>query len=273
MLGLTEQVRGHDLGLGRLVGDHRDLRGAGEEVDGHLAEQLALGLGDVGVARADDHVDGLLVQESERHRGEGLDAAEEEGPVDTRTRRGVEHRGVGPAVGLRRRARDDRRDAGDLRHVDGHEGARRQGEASSGEVGADAADRHVAMSGDDARRQLGLEVLSAARAGHERRLRCARHRARSPRAGWGRAGRRSRGSVSVSSSTDRAREAVELAGVAEHGVHAVSLDGGQHLRDGGDHGGVSLSGGLVTELPRLDEVVSPLERRQDGRCVTHGTTV
>ena len=39
------------------VGDHQDLGGPGDHVDADLAEHLALGLGDVGVARADDLVD------------------------------------------------------------------------------------------------------------------------------------------------------------------------------------------------------------------------
>ena len=46
-----EQVGGDELGVGRVVGDHRDLRRPGEQVDADAAEQLALGLGDERVAR------------------------------------------------------------------------------------------------------------------------------------------------------------------------------------------------------------------------------
>ncbi len=52
VLGLAEQVDRDDERVGLVVGDDQDLGRAGEEVDADLAEQLALGLGHVGVARA-----------------------------------------------------------------------------------------------------------------------------------------------------------------------------------------------------------------------------
>ena len=66
VLGLPEQVGGDELGVGRLVGDHEDLGRAGEQVDADRPEQLALGLGDVGVAGADDHVHRLECPRSRR---------------------------------------------------------------------------------------------------------------------------------------------------------------------------------------------------------------
>ena len=128
------------------------------------------------------------------------------------------------------------------------------------------------MTGDDPRRQLGLEVLELLALGPGK-------------------GRRTLGAEldglaqgrveAITARTDRvgvelhraALEAVELAGVPQHGVHAVALDDGQHLRHGGDHGGVTLGGGLAAPLAGLDKVVSPLERGQDGRCISHVTTV
>ena len=61
MLGLGQQVDRDDERVGVLVGDDEDLGGPGEQVDADLAEQLALGLGDVGVARAGDQVDRPMV--------------------------------------------------------------------------------------------------------------------------------------------------------------------------------------------------------------------
>ena len=61
MLGLAEQVGGAHLGVGGLVGDDQDLGRAGQQVDADPPEELALGLGDIGVARADEHVDRLEV--------------------------------------------------------------------------------------------------------------------------------------------------------------------------------------------------------------------
>ena len=80
MLGLAEQVGGDELGVGLVVGDHRDLGRAGEQVDPDAPEQLALGLGDVGVAGADDMSTGGSPLEAEGHRGERLHAAERRRP-------------------------------------------------------------------------------------------------------------------------------------------------------------------------------------------------
>ena len=71
-----EQVGGDKLGIGVGVRDHDDLGRAGEQVDADRAEQLALGLGDVGVAGADDHVGGLEALDPECHRRQRLHAAE-----------------------------------------------------------------------------------------------------------------------------------------------------------------------------------------------------
>ena len=77
MLGLAQQVGGAELAVGAdLVGDDQRLGRAGEQVDADAAEQLALGLGDEGVARADQDVDRrdrLRAERPSRHR---LDAAE-----------------------------------------------------------------------------------------------------------------------------------------------------------------------------------------------------
>ena len=42
MFGLGQQVRRHQLGIGGGVGEHRHLRGTGQQVDPDSAEQLAL---------------------------------------------------------------------------------------------------------------------------------------------------------------------------------------------------------------------------------------
>ena len=90
-----------------VVGDDGDLGRPGEQVDPNPAEQLALGLGDIGVAGADDHVGRVEALDSERHRRERLDAAEAEDLIGA----GGRHR-VAASPGrcprrLRRRTRDD----------------------------------------------------------------------------------------------------------------------------------------------------------------------
>ena len=52
VLGLAEQVGRDEPWVGRLVGDHQHLGRAGQQIDADAAEQLALGLGHVGVAGA-----------------------------------------------------------------------------------------------------------------------------------------------------------------------------------------------------------------------------
>ncbi len=57
VLGLGEEVGGDPGRIGAGVGNDENLRGAGDHVDPDATEYLALGLGDVGVAGADDLVD------------------------------------------------------------------------------------------------------------------------------------------------------------------------------------------------------------------------
>ncbi len=78
VLGLAEQVGGAHLAVDRVVGDDQGLGRAGEQVDADAAEQLPLGLGDIGVAGADDHIDRRDRLGAERHRGDRLHAAEHE---------------------------------------------------------------------------------------------------------------------------------------------------------------------------------------------------
>ena len=85
MLGLADQVGGDELrGSAQSSAIDQDLGRPGEQVDADLAEELALGLGDVGVARPDEHVDALDRLGPERERGDRLDAAEDADLVGAR---------------------------------------------------------------------------------------------------------------------------------------------------------------------------------------------
>ena len=147
VLGLAEQVGGDEPASAVLVGDDQDLRRPGEQVDADEAEQLALGLGDVGVAGADEHVDGLEVLDPEGHRGQRLHAAEADDLVGARGRHRVAASPGGcprPCCGGAQAT--TRRDARDLRHDHGHE---RRGEhriAPARHVGADGVDRDVLVA-------------------------------------------------------------------------------------------------------------------------------
>ena len=147
------------VGAGRLVGDHRNLGGSGQDIDADPAVQLALGLGDVGVSRPDDHVGRRLVQQTEGHGGQGLHSAEGEDPSGAGDPRRVQHGGVRLSVPRRRRARQHVRHAGGSRHADGHEGAGQQRETAGGQVGTDRVDRHVLLPAHHPGNDLGLEVV------------------------------------------------------------------------------------------------------------------
>jgi len=56
MLGLTEQIGGNHFDVRRVIRDNEDFRSAREKINPHLAEQLPLRFGDVGIAGPDDHV-------------------------------------------------------------------------------------------------------------------------------------------------------------------------------------------------------------------------
>ena len=59
VLGLGDEIGGDPGGIGRAIGDDEHFGGAGDHVDADLAEDLALGGGDIGIAGADDLVDRL----------------------------------------------------------------------------------------------------------------------------------------------------------------------------------------------------------------------
>ena len=180
MLGLAEQVGGDELRVGGLVGDHGDLRRAGEQVDPHPAEQLPLGLGDVGVAGADDHVDGRLAEQPEGHGGERLHAAEGEDPVGAGEVGAVEHggvRAVPPDGGVQARTVGT---PAALATPTVMNALASSGNRPGGQVGADAGDRDVLHPPRNAGRELDLEVGETLALREREADGCARSRARGP---------------------------------------------------------------------------------------------
>ena len=112
VLGLAEQVGGAHLAVDAVVGDDQRLGRAGEQIDADAAEQLALGLRHIGVAGADDHVDGGDRLGAERHGGDRLHAAEHVDLVGAAEMHGGDDGRMRPAL-ERRRAGDDALHAGD----------------------------------------------------------------------------------------------------------------------------------------------------------------
>ena len=143
--------------VGGVVGEHRDLGGAGLGVDTDDALEEALGGRHVDVARAGDEVHRLadeLAGGVPRAVGEhrhGLRAADGVDLVDAEQGARGEDRRVGQPLEARRvlalhRAGDgDRADAGLLRGDDVHDDAARVHREPAGHVQADPADRHPAL--------------------------------------------------------------------------------------------------------------------------------
>ena len=157
MLGLAEQIGGDHDRVGRLVGDDQDLGRPGDEVDADRAEELALGLGDVGVAGTDEHVDAVDRLGAKGQRGKRLHAAEHVDLVGAgKLHRG--DRGVGQPPVQRRRAGRHAPDAGDLRRDDAHVRGGDHGVAAARHVRTDALDRDVAVTEPHAGERLDLEV-------------------------------------------------------------------------------------------------------------------
>ena len=114
VFGLGHQVGRDHHGLGRGIGQHTDLGGAGDHVDTHVARDNLLGRSDKGVARAGDLVDARNGLGAVRQRGHGLSAAHHIDLVHAAELGCRERIRANQAVLLRRRHHDHALDAGDL---------------------------------------------------------------------------------------------------------------------------------------------------------------
>ena len=109
VLGLAEKVGGDELGVGGVVRDDRDLRGACLGIDADHAVDRALSSGDVHVAGAGDDVDGVAqVLGSIGEHGDCLGSASGVDLVDAEQRACREDRGVRLAAEFLLRGRRDR---------------------------------------------------------------------------------------------------------------------------------------------------------------------
>ena len=132
MLGLGAEVERDPLRIAVSPAITISSRGAGDSVDSHLADQLALGLLDVAVPGAGDHVDRRDRFGAQRQRGDRLGPAHRVDLVGAADRRrGQDH--VGTALRPFRCgvASDDPPDAGGLRRDAAHEGGRGIGRRSA----------------------------------------------------------------------------------------------------------------------------------------------
>jgi hypothetical protein len=100
VLGLTDQIGGDVLGVGRVIGQDCDLGGPGFGVDAHPRADQAFGGGHVDVARAGDQVNGrqfgaVGVDSAVRHQRHRLGPPDCPYVIDAEQPGGGQDRGMG----------------------------------------------------------------------------------------------------------------------------------------------------------------------------------
>ncbi len=141
VLGLRKEIGRRKRSGGTAVGDDDHLRRPRERLDADDARDLALGGGDVRIARPRDHVDRGDGLGAVRHRRDRLRTTDSEHRVDTDERGGGERGGRDAPVGVGRDAEHDLGDAGDPRRDRGHQHGGRVRRPTPGNVEAGAIDR------------------------------------------------------------------------------------------------------------------------------------
>ena len=153
MLCLGEQIHGDPLGVNRPVREDQNFRGAGDHIDAHAPENLSLCFRNKAVTGTDNFV----------HPGNGgraigqcrnsLRAAHGVHLVNTRQRRGCQHRGVDFTTG-RRCDHDNALYTGDFRWNRVHQHRRRIARPTAGHINTHAIERR-----DPLAQQIAFLVL------------------------------------------------------------------------------------------------------------------
>ena len=146
----------------------QQVAGAGEAVDADARRELALGLLDVQVARADDHVDARDAVGAVGERGDRLGAAHAVHALDAAQAAGAEDERVDLPVRARRRAHGHVEHAGGARRDDAHDDRARIRGAPPGHVHGGRADGHLAQHDALALGKLDARVVADAGVGDER---------------------------------------------------------------------------------------------------------
>lgn len=108
MLRLGQQIGGDMPGIVGRVGDDQDFRRPGDHVDSDRAENLPLGLGDIGVAGAGDFIDRRHARRSVGKRGNRLRSADTVNFTHARDIRRRQNRGIDLSLGRGHRHRHAR---------------------------------------------------------------------------------------------------------------------------------------------------------------------
>ena len=146
MLRLGKKIGGHPGRIRLGVGDHQHLAGTGEQVDSDPAEDLALGLDDIGVAGAEDLGHGTDRPGAVGQRGDRLRSADTVnlcGPAEIERR---EQGGGDASIRGGGRHGDDFGNPGGLCKTARHDGAGNKGSRPPGDVEADPGKRVETLS-------------------------------------------------------------------------------------------------------------------------------
>ena len=160
MFRLPQQIGRHHLGVRRVVGDDQHFGRPRQQVDTHPPEQLALGLGDVGIAGSDDHVDGGDLVGPVGHGRERLRAAQQVDLVRPGEGHGRDRRRMRSA-GHRRRAGGHTTHTGDLGGHDAHVRGSHQRITPARHVAGDAVHGDVLVAQTHARQRLDAQIADA----------------------------------------------------------------------------------------------------------------
>ena len=168
VLGLGQHIRRDELRVGRVVRQHQQFAGAGEQVNGHVADHQPFGGDDVGIAGAEDLLHAPDRGRAVSHRRDGLGAADTIDLRRARRARRKQERRVDAAVLAAGRADDDLRAARHLGQGHRHQRGRDQRGRAAGNVDADALERIKLLPDDRAVRIAGLPILAPGLPGKRR---------------------------------------------------------------------------------------------------------
>ena len=148
VLGLGQKIGRDPIGLGCLVGDHKHLAWAGQEVDGDFAEDLALGFHDIGIAWAENFLHGKNRLRAMGQCGDGLGSADSINLCRAAAGKSCQQGGMHFAIRPGGSHRDDLRHASSLGKRAGHHSGGHQRRRAAGNINADALEGVESFTGD-----------------------------------------------------------------------------------------------------------------------------
>ena len=168
VLRLGQHIRCDEPRVGRVVRQHQQFAGAGEQVDGDVPDHQPFGGDDVGVAGAEDLLHALDRRGAVSHSRDGLGTADTINLRGARRSRREQYRRVDVAVFAAGGADDDLRAARHFGQSHRHQGRRDQRGRAAGNVNAHALERIKLLPDHRAMRIAGLPILAPGLPGKRR---------------------------------------------------------------------------------------------------------